>query len=71
MLVVVAGKDLLARENLEKLRDLVTDLQLLDGTRGIISIFSARQPPEGGRIPRRCSPTICQKAPPTISLSSA
>ena len=51
VLIVVEGKDLLARENLEKLRDLVTDLQLLEGTRGIISIFSARQPPEGGRIP--------------------
>jgi predicted RND superfamily exporter protein len=51
VLVVVEGKQLLARESLEKLRDLVTDLQLIDGTRGIISLFSARQPPEGGEIP--------------------
>lgn len=50
VLVVVEG-DLLARENLEKLRDLVTDLQLLDGARGVISMFSARQPPEKNRIP--------------------
>ncbi len=56
VLIVVEGKDLLARENLEKLRDLVTDLQQLEGTRGIISIFSARQPPEGGRIPARLFP---------------
>ena len=42
-----------ARVRLEKLRDLVTDLQLIDGTRGIISLFSARQPPRG----RRDSPT--------------
>ncbi len=28
-----------------------TDLQLIDGTRGIISIFSARQPSENGAIP--------------------
>jgi uncharacterized protein len=52
VLVVVEAKDLLARSNLEKLRDLVTDLQLIDGTRGIISLFSARQPPESpGAIP--------------------
>jgi len=51
VLVVVEGKSLLERGSLEKLRDLVTDLQLVDGTRGIISIFSARQPPEKGEIP--------------------
>ena len=51
VLVVIEGKTLLARESIEKLRDLVTDLQLIDGTRGIISIFSARQPPEDGGIP--------------------
>jgi uncharacterized protein len=51
VLVVIEGKQLLARDSLEKLRDLVTDLQLIDGTRGIISLFSARQPPEGGEIP--------------------
>jgi hypothetical protein len=51
VLVVIEGKTLLARESIEKLRDLVTDLQLVDGTRGIISIFSARQPPEDGVIP--------------------
>jgi uncharacterized protein len=51
VLVVIEGKTLLARESIGKLRDLVTDLQLIDGTRGIISIFSARQPPEAGGIP--------------------
>ena len=51
VLVVIEGKTLLARESIGKLRDLVTDLQLIDGTRGIISIFSARQPPEDGGIP--------------------
>jgi len=51
VLVVVEGKQLLTRPSLEKLRDLVTDLQLIDGSRGIISLFSARQPPEGGQIP--------------------
>src|ERR1700755_3356117 len=33
VLVVVEGKTLLARDNLEKLRDFVTDVQLVDGTR--------------------------------------
>ncbi|MGO9006420.1 MAG: efflux RND transporter permease subunit [Beijerinckiaceae bacterium] len=51
VLVVVEGKSLLQRHSLEKLRDLVIDLQLIDGTRGIISLFSARQPPEGGKLP--------------------
>lgn len=51
VLVVVEGPSLLERGPLEALRDLVTDLQLIDGTRGIISMFSARQAPEGGHIP--------------------
>src|SRR6202023_2009873 len=57
VLIVVEGKNLLERGSIEKLRDLVTDLQLIDGTRGIISMFSARQPPQGdallvsGRVP--------------------
>src|SRR5215470_4946530 len=51
VLVVVEGKALLERQNLEKVRELVTDLQLVDGTRGLISLFSARQPPEGGQLP--------------------
>src|SRR6201996_59796 len=51
VLVVVEGKTLMARDNLEKLRDLVTDLQLVDGTRGLISLFSARQAPAPGQLP--------------------
>ncbi len=51
VLAVIEGKALLARESIEKLRDLVIDLQLIDGTRGVISIFSARQPPENGAVP--------------------
>ncbi|MDE2364802.1 MAG: MMPL family transporter [Hyphomicrobiales bacterium] len=51
VLVVVEGNDLLKREPLEKLRDLVTDLQLIDGARGVVSIYSARQPGEIGGLP--------------------
>src|SRR5438552_2787209 len=57
VLVVVQGKALLARDNLEKVRDLVTDLQLVEGTRGIISLFSARQAPAPGKLPAALFPS--------------
>src|ERR1700709_1756127 len=56
VLVVVEGKTLLSRSNLEKVRDLVTDLQLVDGTRGLISLFSARQAPAPGKLPAALFP---------------
>ena len=61
VLVVVEGKTLLARDNLEKLRDLVTDLQLVDGTRGLISLFSARQAPAPGKLPAALFPSELPK----------
>src|SRR5881397_1752819 len=57
VLVVVEGKTLLSRENLEKVRELVTDLQLVEGTRGLISLFSARQAPAPGRLPAALFPS--------------
>ncbi len=52
VLVVIEGNSLLQRDSVEKLRTLVTDLQLIEGTRGIISMFSAREAPEpGAHIP--------------------
>src|SRR6202012_1680680 len=51
VLFVVEGKNLLARDNLEKLRDFITDLQLVDGTRGLVSLFPARQSPAPGKLP--------------------
>ncbi len=51
VLIVIEGDRLLERNSLQKLRDLAIDVQLLDGTRGLISIFSAREPPENGQIP--------------------
>ncbi|HEY0330519.1 MAG TPA: MMPL family transporter [Rhodopseudomonas sp.] len=56
VLVVVEGKTLLERDNLEKVRDLVTDLQLVEGTRGLISLFSARQAPAPGKLPAALFP---------------
>src|SRR4051794_26743387 len=56
VLVVVEGKTLLSRPNLEKIRDMVTDLQLVDGVRGLVSLFSARQAPERGKLPAALFP---------------
>jgi hypothetical protein len=61
VLVVVEGKTLMSRPNLEKLRDLVTDLQLVDGTRGLISLFSARQAPAPGKLPAALFPSELPK----------
>src|SRR3981081_2859636 len=41
VLVVVEGKTLLARDNLEKLREMVTDMQLVEGVRGMGPRLSA------------------------------
>src|SRR3954468_12891673 len=38
VLVVVEGNTLLSRDNLEKLRDFVTDMQLVEGTRCLVSL---------------------------------
>jgi predicted RND superfamily exporter protein len=55
VLVVVEG-NIIDRDSLSALRDLTTDLQLIDGTTGIISLFSARQPPEAGGLPEPLFP---------------
>src|SRR5438132_2195734 len=57
VLVVVEGRALWARDNLEKRRDFVTDLQLVEGTRGLISLFSARQAPAPGKLPAALFPS--------------
>src|ERR1700748_121005 len=57
VLVVVEGKNLLARDNLEKLRDFITDLPLVEGTRVLISLFSARQAPAPGKFPAALFPS--------------
>src|SRR4029079_5091689 len=57
VLVVVEGKALMARPTLEKIREMVTDLQLVDGVRGLVSLFSARQAPERGELPAPLFPS--------------
>ena len=51
VLVVIEGERLLERQSLEKIRDLASDVQLVDGVNGLISLFSARQPPAPGQVP--------------------
>ncbi|MGO8955306.1 MAG: efflux RND transporter permease subunit [Rhodomicrobium sp.] len=63
VLMVVEGKSLLERESIEKLRNLVTDLQLIKGTRGVLSLFSARQPPENGQLPGPLFPADLPEGP--------
>src|SRR5712672_1097165 len=63
VLVVVEGNTLLQRPNLEKLRDLVTDLQLVEGTRGLVSLFSARQAPAPGKLPAALFPSDLPEGP--------
>ena len=55
-LVVVTGPTLLARDSIVHLRDMVTDLQLVNGTRALISMFSARQKPQNGQVPAALFP---------------
>ena len=55
VLVVVEG-DIMQRDSLEALRNVAIDLQLIDGTRSLISLFSARQPPVDGGIPEPLFP---------------
>lgn len=57
VLLVIEGDTLLERASLQKLRGLAVDLQLIDGTRGLISMFSAREPPQGGQLPPPLFPT--------------
>jgi predicted RND superfamily exporter protein len=63
VLVVVEGKNLMERNSIEKLRDMVTDLQLIDSVRGLISLFSARQPPEEGKLPAPVFPETLPTGP--------
>jgi predicted RND superfamily exporter protein len=46
VLVVVEGKDLLKREELAKFAELTTELQLVDGVSGLVSMLSARDKPD-------------------------
>jgi predicted RND superfamily exporter protein len=63
VLVVIEGKNLLGREQIAALRQLVTDLQLVEGDAGLISIFSARQPAAQGGLPEPVFPEDLPEGP--------
>ncbi|HHK75126.1 MAG TPA: hypothetical protein ENJ57_08165, partial [Rhizobiales bacterium] len=48
-MLLVEGENLFTPERLEALRSLHLDMNFVDGVRGVISIFSVRQPPEGSK----------------------
>ena len=63
VLVVIEGDALLQRASIEALSNLATDLQLIDGARGIVSIFSAREPPQNGHLPSPLFPDNLPQGP--------
>ena len=56
VMIVVTGSSLLDRDSVERLRSLVTDVQLIEGTRGVLSMFSARLPAQAGGLPEPVFP---------------
>lgn len=50
VLVVIEGDQLLDRGNLEKLRNAMIELQFVPSMRGLVSMFSAREPPRAGDL---------------------
>jgi len=51
VLIVVSGDKLLERRSIQALRDLIIELQFVEGMAGEVSLFSAREAPEPGKIP--------------------
>ena len=51
VLIVVSGDQLLERKSVQALRDLIIELQFVEGMAGEVSLFSAREAPEPGKIP--------------------
>jgi uncharacterized protein len=51
VLIVVSGEKLLERKSIQALRELIINLQFVDGMAGEVSLFSAREAPEPGRVP--------------------
>ena len=51
VLIVVSGPNLLQRKSIQALRDLIIELQFVEGMAGEVSLFSAREAPEPGKIP--------------------
>lgn len=62
VLIVAEGDTLMDRETLHKLRNVVLDLQLVPSVRNLVSLFSARQPPDiAGNMPPALFPAELPK----------
>ena len=70
VLVVVEGKDLLKKPQIEAFRRAIVDLQLADGVEGLVSMLSARGKPDASGYARRSCRTTCPTARPTTRSSS-
>ena len=51
VLIVVSGDKLLERRSIQALRELIINLQFVEGMAGEVSLFSAREAPEPGKVP--------------------
>ncbi len=51
VLIVVSGNGLLQRPSIQALRNLIIELQFVEGMAGEVSLFSAREAPEPGKVP--------------------
>jgi predicted RND superfamily exporter protein len=56
VLVVIENDELLTPENLDAVRNVILDLQLIDGLKGLISMFSVREAPDETGFPRALFP---------------
>lgn len=56
VLAVVEGPDLLTQNGLEALRNFVIEQQFVEGTKGVVSMFSAREPPNEQGFPEALFP---------------
>ena len=70
VLIVLSGETLLARESVEKLGSLVTDVQLIEGTRGVLSMFPRVSPPRRGGCLNHSFPTPYRRGAPTMRSST-
>ncbi len=63
VLIVVEHENLLTPDRLERLRELTLELDFIEANRGIISIFSAREPPGKADIPPPLIPAELPSGP--------
>jgi len=61
VLVVIENDELLTPGNLDAVRNVILDLQLIPGLKGLISMFSVREAPDETGFPRALFPTELPK----------